>query len=232
LSWPFQESGTIQNLYDVYFLDADVGFACGDSGIILKTLNGGIPVELTSFSANVINYNVTLNWTTASEINNKGFEIEKLEENENWQRIGFVEGNGTTTEIKIYSFEDKNVAPGKYQYRLKQIDFDGTFEYSHTIETEVGLPVNYNLYQNYPNPFNPKTKIKFEIPMESFVTLIIYDAIGNELSRLVNQKIKAGIHEIDFNADESYSSGIYFYELKAENGSSIFFETKKMILIK
>lgn len=232
--WILQNSGTDQELWDLFFIDQNAGWAVGNNGTILHTINGGLPVELVSFSAIVEVTNVTLSWITATELNNSGFEIQKkksLEKND-WEEIGFIEGNGTTIKTKYYSFIDEDVSNGKYQYRLKQIDYDGSFEYSEIIEVEVRLPFDFSLAQNYPNPFNPSTKIKFTIPYVETghapsVLLKVYDVLGNEVVTLVNEDKPAGEYEVEFDAT-ALTSGIYFYRLKA--GS--FIETKKMILIK
>jgi hypothetical protein len=192
-----------------------------------------IPVELVSFNASVNNNSVMLNWITASELNNSGFEIEKQIGSKQsaisnfWERIGFVEGNGTTTEINYYSFIDEEVSAGKYFYRLKQIDFDGTFEYSDIIEVEVNIPTEFSLLQNYPNPFNPSTKIDYSIPSDGFVSLTIYNTIGQEVSTLVSEQQTAGNYSIGFSG-EKLPSGLYFYSLR----SGDFSETKKMLLLK
>ncbi|MFO7524292.1 MAG: T9SS type A sorting domain-containing protein [Ignavibacteriaceae bacterium] len=193
-----------------------------------------VPVELTSFTASVSGNDVTVNWSTASETNNQGFEVQRQSAagNAQWETIGFVEGRGTTTEEQSYSYRDKNLSAGNYQYRLKQIDFDGTFEYSKVAEVEIGLPTRFVLEQNYPNPFNPSTKIEYNIPNAAtgqtlFVTLKVYDVIGNEVTILVDEYKTAGIYEVEFDASQ-LSSGIYFYKLSA--GS--FISTKKMILMK
>lgn len=190
-----------------------------------------IPVELTSFAASIIDGNVMLNWTTATELNNAGFEIErrktKDEKSEPWINLGFVNGNGTSTESHNYSFVDENSAEGKSFYRLKQVDFDGSFEYSNVIEVINNMILDFALEQNYPNPFNPSTKISWQSPISSHHTLIIYDVLGNEVSTLVDEFRQAGKYEINFDASK-LSSGIYFYKLSAGK----FIETKKMILIK
>jgi hypothetical protein len=185
-----------------------------------------VPVELISFIARVSSGNITLNWSTSTETNNKGFEVEKLFGSE-WTGIGFVEGNGTTTEQKSYSFRDENLDAGNYKYRLKQIDFDGTFEYSNIVEADVKTPTEFELSQNYPNPFNPSTVISYQLPVSSNVTLKIYDILGNKISTLVNEEKSAGEYEITFNAT-GLPSGIYFYKLT----SGEYNQSRKMLLIK
>ncbi len=230
MNWLPQQSGTNIKLNKVHFKDFDFGFAVGDGGIILRTTEGGVPVELTSFSAIVNEREILLNWTTATETNNRGFEIEKLS-GHNWVVIGFVEGNGTTTEPKSYSFRDEDLETGIHKYRLKQIDYDGTFEYSEIVEAEVTAPVEFELSQNYPNPFNPSTSIQYAIANRQFVQLKVYDVLGNEIATLVNEEKLAGTYEVEFNPESSIrypASGIYFYQLTAGD----FIQTKKMILIK
>ncbi|HEX9739258.1 MAG TPA: T9SS type A sorting domain-containing protein, partial [Ignavibacteriaceae bacterium] len=152
-----------------------------------------------------------------------------------WKKIVFVEGKGTTTEIQHYKFTDISLEAGKYSYRLKQIDFDGSFEYSNIVEVEVGIPNEFSLSQNYPNPFNPRTKIKYSIPnviasetkQSQFVILKVYDLLGREVATLVDEFKPLGSYEIEFDASQ-LSSGIYYYRLKASD----FFETKKMIVLK
>lgn len=188
--------------------------------------NGTIPVEFTSFTSSVNGSTVQLLWTTSTETNNSGFEIQRKESSD-WERIGFVEGHGTTTEEQSYSFDDKNLSAGKYQYRLKQIDYDGSFEYSDIVEVEITTPSEFTLEQNYPNPFNPTTTIKYSIPESGNVELLIYNALGEQISTLVNELKDAGRYELEFNADD-IPSGIYYYQIKTEG----FVQTKKMLLIK
>ena len=201
-------------------------------GIIIDGVTYGdiypLPVELVTFDVSVLDKNVTLTWITASELNNSGFEIQRIDKTKNiWKEIGFIEGKGTTSEIQYYSFIDENVPSGKYRYRLKQVDFDGTFEYSEIIEVVVGTPTEFSLGQNYPNPFNPSTTINYSIPEFSFVTLKVYDVLGSEVATLVNEDKSVGSYEVEFDAT-GLPSGIYFYKLQA--GS--FVETKKMVLMK
>ncbi len=191
-----------------------------------------LPVELSSFSASVAGSNVKLRWETATEVNNFGFEVERkvgsLQSTVgNYEKVGFVNGSGNSNSPKNYSFEDKNVSAGKYSYRLKQIDNDGQFEYSKSIEVEFGTPKKFELSQNYPNPFNPTTTIRFDIPEPSNVKLTLFNILGQEIKTLVNEFKESGIHTINFDASE-LNSGMYIYKL--ESGS--FTQTRKMTLIK
>jgi Secretion system C-terminal sorting domain/PQQ-like domain len=192
-----------------------------------------VPVELASFSGFAANGKVTLNWSTATETNNQGFEIEKKALSfgeglgEAWEKISFVQGSGTTTELRYYSFIDEDILPGTYSYRLKQIDYNGAFEYSDIIEIVIGTPEEYSLEQNYPNPFNPSTTISYSIKEKGMTTLKVFDILGNEVSTVVNEEQQAGNYKVEFNASY-FASGIYFYSLKAGD----FISTKKMILLK
>jgi len=187
------------------------------------------PVELSSFNAEAENNEVQLNWTTATETNNQGFEILRSFQNDNngWQKIGYAAGFGTTTEPKAYSFVDSKLEAGCYTYRLKQIDFDGTFTYSDEVNVEVEIPLVYALEQNYPNPLNPNTTIKYSISEDGFVKLAVYNLLGEEVTSLVNNEQKAGRYEVVFDASR-FASGVYYYRMEAQNYISI----KKMILIK
>ncbi|QQS38197.1 MAG: T9SS type A sorting domain-containing protein [Ignavibacteriales bacterium] len=191
-----------------------------------------VPVELTSFTSTVSGNKVVLNWVTSTEKNNSGFDIERSADNISFTKVGFIPGYGTTTETKSYSFTDQQISAGKYYYRLKQIDYDGTFEYSNTIKAEIGLPLEFALEQNYPNPFNPTTTIRYTVADAYYasgvpVRLVVFDVLGNEVVTLVNENQPAGHYEIQFNA-EGLSSGIYYYKLI----SGSFSETKKLILLK
>ena len=191
--------------------------------------NGTLPVELTSFSASVMNNSVTLNWITSEERNNSGFEVERMTAAGSWAKIGFVAGAGNSSETKEYSFKDNNLNAGTYSYRLKQIDFNGNHEYFNLQnEVLIGTPSAFELAQNFPNPFNPSTKISFALPVDSRVTLEVYDMSGKLVQRLLNNEQKsANYYVVDFNAS-NLSSGMYFYSLKAGN----FSETRKMLLVK
>lgn len=185
-----------------------------------------LPVELISFDVVVIGNMVNLKWVTATETNNYGFDIEKSENKIDWERIGFVNGAGNSSSTKNYSFTEKNTKSGKYFYRLKQIDVDGTSEYSSVVEAQVSNPQLFSLSQNYPNPFNPSTIIKYQVSISSKVALLVYDVNGNEVAKLVDELKEPGIYEVNFHA-KGLTSGIYFYKLKTNS----FVETKKMILL-
>lgn len=187
-----------------------------------------LPVELTSFNALIKNHSVYLNWETATEKSNYGFEVERSTNKINWIQITFINGCGNSNSPKKYSYIDDKISSGNYYYRLKQIDTDGAFDYSKEIEVSIdNLPIAFALEQNYPNPFNPATKINYALPTDRLVVLTIYDAIGKEVATIVNEYEQAGNYSIEFNGS-TMPSGMYFYRLQA--GS--FVETKKMLLLK
>jgi photosystem II stability/assembly factor-like uncharacterized protein len=213
--------------YQVVSIDSMTQFAAQGGGFYKLDSPYFIPVELASFNASIVGDNVILNWVTATELNNQGFEVERSFDNQNFKEIGFVPGYGTTTENKFYSFSI-NILPSQKEYfRLKQVDFDGTFEYSSTVEVEGTAPTEFSLKQNYPNPFNPTTKIGFTLPAESNVKIVVYNLIGQKVAEIVNSKYSAGSHSVDFNAS-TLSSGIYLYKIEAGSFTSV----KKMQLIK
>ena len=182
---------------------------------------GALPVELTSFTAYLSGGNVELRWVTATEVRNYGFEIERnltqtLSQGgglNGWEKIGFVEGHGNSNSPKEYSFTDVPNGGTKFQYRLKQIDTDGKYEYSSIVSIEINTPTQYALNQNFPNPFNPSTVITYSLPISSNVTLRIYDVLGKLITTLVNENQELGTYRITFNA-EGLSNGMYFYELQ------------------
>jgi hypothetical protein len=187
-----------------------------------------VPVELTSFSYLILEGKIKLEWQTATELNNLGFEIQKLSnEFSKWYTIGFVRGNGTTSDITDYSFIDDSPLLEKNKYRLKQVDYDGAYKFSEEITVDYIIPSSFKLGQNYPNPFNPSTKISWQSPVGSRQTLKIYDALGKEVATLVDEFKPAGTYEVEFDANK-LSSGVYFYKLTIDNFSSI----KKLLLIK
>ncbi|MCW8805940.1 MAG: T9SS type A sorting domain-containing protein, partial [Ignavibacteriaceae bacterium] len=195
-----------------------------------------LPVELTSFGAEISKRDIIINWSTVTEKNNEGFEIERKLGGD-WEKIGFKEGNGTTTEQSFYSFIDNfdyESYQGKIFYRLKQMDFDGTYTYSAEIEIDADFtPKEYTLYQNYPNPFNPITKIKYSLPFESNVRIEVYNVLGEQIDVLVDELKQVGFHDLNWNAS-NFSSGIYIYRIDAKSvtGDQRFSSVKKMILMK
>jgi hypothetical protein len=196
----------------------------------LADLTEIVPVELLAFTASVKNSEIQLLWSTASELNNQGFEIERSINNaEYFVTVGFVDGKGNSTEINYYSYTDNPQLSGVNQiyYRLKQIDFDGTFSYSDVVNITYDVPAEFVLGQNYPNPFNPSTRISYFVPVESFISIKVYDFLGREIATLVNEAKSTGSYEIVFDTAD-LPSGTYFYTLIADNYSA----TKKMILLK
>jgi subtilisin family serine protease len=177
-----------------------------------------VPVEITLFSGNYANGAVHLEWTTATETNNYGFEVQKRYDNTSYEKIGFVPGNGTTINGMQYSYEDNGLLAGRVYYRLKQLDFNGDFEYSNEIMVEVINLTDYQLFQNYPNPFNPSTSIKYSVPAQSKIKISLYDIIGNEVSTLFEGVQESGVHDINLTAD-NLPSGVYFVSMTAENFS-------------
>ena len=233
------------NLYFVHYGDIYKGGSDGTSGSVIKSTgdvntnlvaaapNTIMPVELTSFSALTHNNSVTLNWKTATEVNNFGFEVERASSQtspgqEDWTKIGFIKGNGNSNSPKNYIYIDNSdLSSSKYSYRLKQIDNDGQFEYSNVVEVSFNKLTEFSLQQNYPNPFNPSTTISYSLPEKAQVRLIVYDVIGREVANLVNKEEESGTYNVKFDASK-LNSGIYFYKLNA--GS--FSEVKKLMLVK
>ena len=210
-------------------------------GLWETNIDAVLPVELTTFKAKVVqNDKVKLNWETATEVNNYGFEIERQSiktqidyveksnlSNDAWESVAFINGHGNSNSPKLYSYVDNYLGEGtKFVYRLKQIDIDGTFAYSDMVEVEI-LPNKFELKQNFPNPFNPSTKISYSLPERANVSLVITNALGQEVARLVNETKDAGLHEVVFDAS-NYSTGIYYYTLRAGD----YVQTRKMLLIK
>jgi photosystem II stability/assembly factor-like uncharacterized protein len=205
-------------------------------GVYELYIDANVPVELMAFTATVISNSVRLNWSTATETNNRGLEVERKLKNEEWMTIGIVGGNGTTTELKNYSFTDDlsdRFYEGKILYRLKQIDYDGTSEYSSVISAEVEyIPSEVALYQNYPNPFNPITNIAFTLPVESSVRLTVYNQLGQEISVITDRNYTPGVYNLTWDA-ASVTSGVYYYNLdvtdiNGKRSSAV----KKLIVLK
>lgn len=218
--------------------------------VFIGTFGGGvfrsdqpIPVELNSFAAYFDDGKVILKWQTASESNNQGFEILRSsndnEDHSNWVSVGFVKGKGNSNELTDYSFIDKDISAGKYWYRLKQIDYNGSYKLSEKVLVDVPVPTNSILFQNYPNPFNAITNINWQASVAGLTRLKIYNSIGQEISQVYERYNEPGIYsfQLDFNnLKEAGSSGIYFYRLEIisnlENNPMIFSDTKKLIYLK
>ena len=214
--------------------DIDIAFKeyNNDKAAILLNGDSPLPVELSSFTSSVNLNSVKLNWSTSLEQNNSGFEIQRMDNDapgqEAWKKSGFVNGAGNSNTQIDYTYEDKNLSSGKYKYRLKQIDFNGGYEYFMlTGEAVIGVPSSTELQQNYPNPFNPVTNISYRLSENGFVTLKVYDNSGREVKTLVNEYKQAGYYKSVFDGS-GLASGIYFYKLSADN----FNQTKKLSLVK
>ena len=201
----------------------------GNFSIVKLRYEDPIPVELTSFTAKVIENKVNLFWSTATELNNQGFEVQRKVKSDfenDWESVAFVQGFGTTAQPKSYSYVDE-VEAGTYYYRLKQIDFDGSFNYSNEIEVDIKIVNQFSLEQNFPNPFNPTTKISWQSPVSGLQTLKVYDILGNEIATLVNEFREAGKYNIEFDAS-NLNSGVYIYKLTSGN----FVSSRKMTVVK
>lgn len=198
------------------------------------TINSSVPVELVSFSAEISAGEVSLTWNTSSERNNFGFEVEKSFDEENFSKIGFLAGHGTTVQPNEYRFTDSDInsAQKTRYYRLKQIDLDGSFNYSGVLTVQLAAPESFTLQQNYPNPFNPQTTISYELPEPSRVSVVIYNMTGQVIRTLIDQEMGAGFHSTVWNGKDNLgkevASGAYFYQMKT--GS--FTEVKKLTLLR
>jgi len=198
-----------------------------------------LPVELVAFTATANRMNADLHWSTATEVNNYGFEIERRQ-TATWDKVGFVSGAGSSNAPRNYSYTDNNLSPGRYTYRLKQVDNNGAFSYHGSVEVVIGLaPQAFALFQNYPNPFNPSTVISYQLAVNSQVTLKVYDVLGKEVATLVNGRQEGGSYTVPFNTNEGtlgLSSGVYFYRLEAHQKdggqAGSFVSTKKLVLMK
>lgn len=194
--------------------------------------NDVVPVEFTSFSASASGSDVVLNWSTATEKNNHGFEILRRTGSGEFMPVGYLNGNGTSLSAHNYTFVDRNAPMGANSYRLRQVDFDGSSSFSTIVEVDITAPTQFGLAQNFPNPFNPSTTISFNLATDSKVTLKVYNALGQEVSVLANAQYAAGTHNLSFDAS-GLTSGAYMYAIEATGADgSNFRSTKKMILNK
>jgi hypothetical protein len=233
-TWSQQTTGTTDQLMAITIAGTS-GWVCGFNGRILKNSSTNpVPVELSSFTTKCVNNYVQLNWRTETEVDNYGFEIERAVinpksriRNPQFEKIGFVEGHGNSNSPKNYSFTDEKPFGGsRFQYRLKQIDTDGEFEYSDIVEVEI-IPEKFELFQNYPNPFNPVTTIRFQLPVDSKVVLKLYDILGSEVMTILDEKKDAGIYEVILNVSD-LPSGTYIYRMITDKN----IETKKILVLK
>jgi hypothetical protein len=190
--------------------------------------NGALPVELSVFNATLINNVVNLYWKTETEVNNYGFIVERKINESKWDSLTFIQGHGNSNSPKEYNYEDKNLFAGgsKFQYRLKQVDNDGSSEYSDVVEVEI-IPTKYELSQNYPNPFNPSTTIRFSLPTETQLKINVYNMLGELIKTIAEGSYEAGYYKVTLNAS-NLPSGTYIYRIE----SNEFVQTKKMILLK
>jgi hypothetical protein len=235
LSWYPTPSGGMNSLvrtFGVYGGDFIAGGSFTSAGgvttLFIARTDEPLPVVLSSFSSTVVKNSVILDWVTTMEMNNRGFDIERKGVSGGWIKAGYVSGHGTTNETKSYSFTDKNLQKGRYQYRLKQIDFNGNFEYHNLADDAViGAPPDFSVSQNYPNPSNPGSRIDYRLPTDSRVKIRLYDVSGREAATLLDEIKESGYYTFEFDGSR-FASGIYFYKLEAEG----FVQTKKMVLIK
>jgi len=229
-TWGWTQNGTKPNELHVndLFGAATTDEMYVDDFSLCSEMQPIIPVELTSFTGNVNNLGqVVLNWETATEVNNQGFEIERRTETSEFRTVGFVEGYGTTTEPRSYIYTDVTAENGINYYRLKQVDFNGTYAYSEVVEIDVTGPLTFDLAQNYPNPFNPSTSIKYSIPESGNIRLSVFNIVGEEVAVLAEGFSQAGSFEVTFDAS-NLSTGVYLYKLQSANSV----QTKKMMLLK
>jgi|GEM_PF-1806184 len=222
-----------ESFYSASYLIGWMGVIVGDPKSTFAG-NGHLPVELVSFSGKAAGDRIILKWRTATEINNYGFEVQKMGRDD-WQPIGFVEGNGTVNTPQRYTFIDREPSPSN-KYRLKQIDRDGTFKYSHVIVVENSEVADFRLGQNYPNPFNPSTVISYKLPDAATLTLNIYSVDGRLVNSLVNNEyFPAGQHSVVWNGrsaeGDPVASGIYLYHVAATTSDGrIWSDSRAMLL--
>jgi len=202
----------------------DMGVYGGPQG---RTYDYAVPVELVIFDAHRSGSEVELFWSTATESNNFGFAVERQNGNSGFQKIGFIEGKGSTTEPQSYSFVDRNPHLGLNSYRLKQIDTDGLFVYSNKINVDINTPENFVLNQNYPNPFNPATKISYQLPESGNVALTVFNVLGKRIVTLIDRHQEAGYHSVVWNPDD-VADGVYYYSLQFAGLSIV----RKAVLVK
>jgi|ERR1035437_6023322 hypothetical protein len=243
LAFQFIDYGTRISAYTSAVLTNNTAADISANGSFINSLsNPTLPVELASFKSNVSGRQVNLNWETKTEVNTRQFEIDRAlvstkDATVTWASVGILQASGTSTTTRKYSYTDKNLQAGKYQYRLKMIDNDGSYKLSDVVETEITLPKNFELSQNYPNPFNPSTRINYSLPFDSRVTLEVYNITGERMGQIVSEEQSAGYYTVNFsssNFNRSIASGVYIYKISAVNKSTgnVFTSIKKMMLLK
>jgi hypothetical protein len=206
--------------------------------LAVRTIHSQAEGDLFIFTANVSDERtIKLNWETKNENNSYKFNVERKTSMTNWETISSVKASVLSNSPKHYSFEDQKLQSDSYQYRIRIINNDSTFEYSKIVESKIILPNDFELSQNYPNPFNPSTKINYTLPFDSNVILEVFNIEGVKITQLVNEEKSAGYYSVDFNSNSinrSISSGVYFYRIIASNkvGGASFSLVKKMNLIK
>jgi hypothetical protein len=201
----------------------------GKGAFSLILPNPPLPVELTGFDLARTDKGFELKWQTASELNNRGFIVQRSTDNKSFYEIGFVKGKGSTAEISSYSFTDRIGEEGKVYYRLKQVDYDGTYTYSEVLEAEIAG--EYSLSQNYPNPFNSSTEISYNLKYDSDVQMQLYSLTGEKVITLFSGNQKAGIQKYRLTSS-ALASGVYIYKIYAESSSGSFSSSRKLIILK
>jgi len=199
----------------------------------LLPAGGVLPVELSSFASAAQGRTVVLNWSTKTEKNSDRFEVERSIVNGTWSTVGTVKAAVLSNSPKNYSYTDTKLQSGKYQYRLKMVDNNGSFTYSSVEAATVAIPKDFSVSQNYPNPFNPSTKIDYQVPVDAKVVMEVYNIAGQRVFELVNQEQSAGYYTVDFGASK-LASGVYIYRIVASDKATgnNFSSIKKMMLLK
>jgi photosystem II stability/assembly factor-like uncharacterized protein len=236
-TWTSMTSGTqhdIRHMDFVLNIGFIYGYAIAGTGATLTLIDtlSALPVQMTYFRYSVDENNVNLEWETEFEINNSGFDVERSDANSNWVKIGFVKGNGSKSTPTVYSYQDRSIQKGVYNYRLKQIDYNGDYAY-YGLNTDVVIdaPKSFYLFQNFPNPFNPVTFINFNLPFDGKVLLKIFDLRGREVATIINGDMKSGFYSRSFDAS-NISSGVYFYKLTSSGAYGNYNDTKKLVVVK
>jgi photosystem II stability/assembly factor-like uncharacterized protein len=227
ITWIPEDAIFYPGLKGVYFTDSNHGTAVGLNGTILRTVNYSLPVELASFTAESKQGRIEIIWRTYTEKNNQGFELQRKSGEGEWILQAFIKGAGTSTNMQYYSFTDKPEIPGKYYYRLKQVDFDGSTKYSEEATVDFNYATEFRLYQNYPNPFNSSTTIRYSIDFRTKVIIDIFDVLGNRIETILDQEKTPGVYELSWNP-ENLPSGVYYCMIKAGE----YIKSNKMVMVK